>query len=442
MIDIEVYQDLIARLYPFPYDKKEFNKIQTVDITFQITDDCNLQCSYCYQIHKGHHKMPFEIAKEFIDLLVENSEKINQYVDTTSSTAAIINYIGGEPFLEIDLMEQITEYFVKKIIECNHPWQYNWRIGISSNGILYFNPKVQNFLTKWKNHISFNISIDGNKQLHDTCRLFPNGEGSYDKAISAVHHYVNELQGIMGSKMTLAPENVQFTFEAIKNLINEGYTEIHLNCIFEKGWEINHAKILYNELIKLSDYLFNNDLDEKIYISMFNDQFFHPMNPEDNENWCGGTGSMIAIDWKGDIFPCLRYMESSLGENIPPFIIGNLKDGVMMTQETYQKAYELKNITRKSQSTDECFNCPIAEGCSWCSALNYQENDGKLNKRVTYICMMHKARALANCYFWNKYFIKHEIPQRMKLYLPDEEALKIIDYTDLQLLKMLQFPIE
>ena len=386
--------------------------------------------------------MPFEIAKEFIDLLVENSEKINQYVDTTSSTAAIINYIGGEPFLEIDLMEQITEYFVKKIIECNHPWQYNWRIGISSNGILYFNPKVQNFLTKWKNHISFNISIDGNKQLHDTCRLFPNGEGSYDKAISAVHHYVNELQGIMGSKMTLAPENVQFTFEAIKNLINEGYTEIHLNCIFEKGWEINHAKILYNELIKLSDYLFNNDLDEKIYISMFNDQFFHPMNPEDNENWCGGTGSMIAIDWKGDIFPCLRYMESSLGENIPPFIIGNLKDGVMMTQETYQKAYELKNITRKSQSTDECFNCPIAEGCSWCSALNYQENDGKLNKRVTYICMMHKARALANCYFWNKYFIKHEIPQRMKLYLPDEEALKIIDYTDLQLLKMLQFPIE
>jgi hypothetical protein len=44
---------------------------------------------------------------------------------------------------------------------------------------------------------------------------------------------------------------------------------------------------------------------------------------------------------------------------------------------------------------------------------------------------MHKARALANCYFWNKYFIKHEIPQRMKLYLPDEEALKIIDYTDL-----------
>jgi uncharacterized protein len=72
------------------------------------------------------------------------------------------------------------------------------------------------------------------------------------------------------------------------------------------------------------------------------------MNPEDNENWCGGTGSMIAIDWKGDIFPCLRYMESSLGENVPPFIIGNLKDGVMMTQKTYQKAYELKNITRKS----------------------------------------------------------------------------------------------
>ena len=62
---------------------------------------------------------------------------------------------------------------------------------------------------------------------------------------------------------------------------------------------------------------------------------------------------------------------------------------------------KLEQITRRSQSTDECYNCPIASGCSWCSAYNY-EIYGTPNKRTTFICPMHKARVLANIYYWNK----------------------------------------
>jgi radical SAM protein with 4Fe4S-binding SPASM domain len=38
---------------------------------------------------------------------------------------------------------------------------------------------------------------------------------------------------------------------------------------------------------------------------------------------------MIAVDYKGDIYPCIRYMESSLGNSAPPIIIGNVYDGIM-----------------------------------------------------------------------------------------------------------------
>jgi len=81
--------------------------------------------------------------------------------------------------------------------------------------------------------------------LHDSCRKFPDGTGSYDLAIAAVKHYINELHGSMGSKITLAPANIQYTFEAIKDFIEFGYTSIHGNCVYEKGWEIEHAKIFY-----------------------------------------------------------------------------------------------------------------------------------------------------------------------------------------------------
>jgi hypothetical protein len=40
---------------------------------------------------------------------------------------------------------------------------------------------------------------------------------------------------------------------------------------------------------------------------------------------------MISVDYKGDIYPCIRYMESSLGNEVPPVIIGNVYDGVMRT---------------------------------------------------------------------------------------------------------------
>jgi len=80
---------------------------------------------------------------------------------------------------------------------------------------------------------------------------------------------------------------------------------------------------------------------------------------------------MISVDWKGDIYPCIRYMESSLGDDQEPMIIGNVYDGIMVTEKQCNCVECLRAIDRRSQSTDECFNCPIAEGCSWCTAYNY-----------------------------------------------------------------------
>jgi uncharacterized protein len=118
-------------------------------------------------------------------------------------------------------------------------------------------------------------------------------------------------------------------------------------------------------------------------------------------------------------------MNSSLNNRQKPLPIDNiyLKE---ITDEHRENIDFLSNITRRSQSTDECFNCPIAAGCAWCSGYNYEEF-GTPNKRATYICCMHKAASLANVYFINKVYRKLGVKQRFKMYLPKEEALKIIN---------------
>jgi radical SAM peptide maturase (CXXX-repeat target family) len=224
-----------------------------------------------------------------------------------------------------------VDYFQEATIREDHPWQYYFKVSISSNGTLYFNQSVQDFIKKHKQHLSYSISVDGNKKLHDACRVFPDGSGSYDMAIAAVHHYRDVWKGYMGSKVTISPDNVRYTAEAIIGLIESDYCDIAANCVFEKGWTEEHATIFYYELKKLADYLLDNNLFEKIKISFFDYRLFCPKSKDDAQNWCGGNGRMIAVDYKGDIFPCVRYMESSLGEAAPPLIIGNTKTGIAQT---------------------------------------------------------------------------------------------------------------
>jgi sulfatase maturation enzyme AslB (radical SAM superfamily) len=115
--------------------------------------------------------------------------------------------------------------------------------------------------------------------------------------------------------MTLSPENINETFSAIINLINLNYTNIMVNCIYEKGWNYNHAKILYNELNKIADYLIENNLYNKVFIRFFDEDLYNPIGEEDNNNWCGGTTNKnLALDYKGNYYPCIRYMESSLND--------------------------------------------------------------------------------------------------------------------------------
>ena len=77
------------------------------------------------------------------------------------------------------------DYFIDEAFKRQHPWATKYCISICSNGTLYFDPKVQKFFNKHINHTSFSVTIDGNKQLHDACRVFPDGSPSYDLALAA-----------------------------------------------------------------------------------------------------------------------------------------------------------------------------------------------------------------------------------------------------------------
>lgn len=425
------FKDYLSTIYPGCFLNIE--DIKT--ITFQVTENCCLNCSYCYQVHNTHNELEFDKIKPWIEKLLNDELS---YINTNNTKGIIWEFIGGEPFLKIDLITQITDLIYDTMIKKHHPWLYSSKISISSNGILYFDPRVQKYLNKYQDLISLGISLDGNKELHDKCRVDLEGNGSYDRVIAAVRHHKEKFKQMPAIKMTFAAENLPYLNESYQYLISEGYKNLTGNCVFEDVWYENSATELYYQLKNLADYLIDNNLYKDIYVSFFNEDDCCPMDEEDNSNWCGGVHNcMFAIDNNGLIYHCIRFMDTSLQGEQKSLPIGDIVNGFGVMEEHIENLKMFQSVDRRSQSTDECFYCPIASGCAWCSGYNYQKT-GTVNKRVTYICCMHKAKSLANVYYWNKIYQKEKINKVFIRHLSNEESLKIIPQDEIDLLTKLE----
>ena len=85
--------------------------------------------------------MSWETAKTFIDYVLSHE-------DDFPEESVIWDFIGGEPFLEIDLIDMICDYLKQRMFELNHHWFNSYRFSFSTNGINYHEPKVQKFIEK------------------------------------------------------------------------------------------------------------------------------------------------------------------------------------------------------------------------------------------------------------------------------------------------------
>ena len=395
----------------------------------------NILVHNCYQANKTKERMSFETGKKFIDnLLADKYDYINRY----NSPAIILEFIGGEPLLEVVLIRKLYEYFLEQCYELNHPWFSLHRLSICSNGLQYFDPEVQSFFKEYSANISFNISIDGNKELHDSCRIQPNGEGSYDIDIKALNHYASHYIPDRNSKMTLAPSNIKYLFESVKSFINQGMKVINLNCVFEEGWKPKHALIEYEQLKLLSNHILENDL-ENIYLSIFNERQESVGNPLNDNNPCGSNGKMLSLRPNGQFYPCIRFMPTSVGKDVPDLCIGNIDKGIEERKTGSKVLAMLDDMTRRSQLTDICFECPIGNQCPGCNALSHTVF-GTPNKKATFSCIMQIAQFLSNVYYWNTLLLKHpdwNLDVRKNV-LPDEWSLLVIDKDELDYLKTLE----
>ena len=370
------------------------------NITFIVTKDCQLACKYCYLVGKNEEeRMVWSVAKKAIDYILRNE-------DFFTEESVIWDFIGGEPFLEIDLIDRICDYIKSEMYRLNHHWFNSYRFSFSTNGINYDSEPVQRFIRKNHTHLSIGVTIDGTKRKHDLNRIWKGDgpeKGSYEDVARNIPLWLSQFP-FGATKVTISSADIPYICESVLHLYDLGIREVNINVVFEDVWKEGDDRLFEEQLIRLADAIIDGGYYRDYACSFYNETIGKPLDPAvDNQNWCG-AGRMLAIDAQGNFYPCTRFAAYSLRSK-QPIIIGNVNDGI-----DQNRLRPFLTLDRTTQSPQKCIDCEVASGCAWCQGENYDAADtDTVYQRSTAICKMHKARVRANNYYWNKLYRKLEL---------------------------------
>ena len=172
-----VIENFSSRLSP---EMIESTLANTRQITFELTERCNLKCEYCaygeiygdYSPRKNKD-LPYEYVSSLLEYLSEYWASV-KYSSINKSIA--IGFYGGEPLLKMDLIQQIINRLKEKSTNSIH-FNYN----MTTNGVLL--DKYMDLLVE--NDVQLLISLDGDK-YNNSYRVTKSGKNPFHKIVSNI----------------------------------------------------------------------------------------------------------------------------------------------------------------------------------------------------------------------------------------------------------------
>ena len=188
---------------------------------------CNLNCTYCYYLHKdGLLHQPR--APRMTDELLERH--IRQYIEAQTGDEVVFSWQGGEPtLLGLD--------FFRKVVELETRYkkpQQRIENDLQTNGVL-LDAEWAAFLKK--HNFLVGLSCDGPKRLHDNHRVTKGGEPTHDKVVMAAR--LLQKHGVPFNALCVVNrENAKYPLDVYRFLTRElGARRVQLiPCVEAKAY--------------------------------------------------------------------------------------------------------------------------------------------------------------------------------------------------------------
>lgn len=369
-------------LLNFIYDKIESYKEQEVinkekntleRLVINISHQCNLRCRYCYA-QGGGYGLPLTLmTRETALKVIEKFYSLFDQIDN-------LQFFGGEPFLNIDLMDFICNTVDQKYHDGLIKKLPNFCV--VTNGTL-FSDRIIGLLKK--HLITPTVSLDGPEDIQDYLR----GKGTYQKVLQFLH--------------LLEKRNIDYSFETTYTSfhLRSGLTlnslldfffrefqkrEIHIPLVAlppsHPLWvSPSVAEKLYREAIEYSIDNLRRSRGACLSFASRMMRVFSENKPI--PHYCPAGYSTLSVDTAGYVYPCFMFI------GLQEFNFGNVADIHFPDRKRFKRYFGKIQANDKMENS-QCLECWVSPLCSGCLGADYIINEGGLEKTE---CGLKKAMA-------------------------------------------------
>lgn len=343
-----------------------------------LTLRCNMKCVYC-------HASSVNEEQENFDMDEETAKKTVDFIFQSPNQNITIEFQGGEPLLNWDVLKFIVEYAQEK----NKTANKNLRFDVVTNLSLMDEEKMDYIISKG---IHVCTSLDGPKEVHDKNRVLSKSS-SYDKVVYWIKKFKSEYKSKkiknadINALTTLTKKSMKYPKEIVDEYVNLGLKKIHLRYlnnlgVAQKTWpQISYKIEEYldfwkNAVERIKEHNENgNEITERI-IELMSQKIIDKFDPNYLElrSPCGAVIGQLAYNYNGDIYTCDEGR--MIGDDT--FLLGNTSKTKYSESATCSKACAVINASINDQFI--CDNCVYKPYCGLCPVCSFSEQGSIIGK--------------------------------------------------------------
>ena len=359
------HTEVVTFEHPESQNLEDYKNRKLKHLIIQVTQDCNLRCSYCSFTQSDGTYRNHSKKRQNIENVYRALEQL--YANSIDNDELIIGFYGGEPLLEFDMIKKIVgmtraEFAGKKV-----------RFHVTTNGTLLTNDIIQFFSS---NNFTMTISIDGPKAINDANRVFADGSASvFDTIIGhilVIHSQHKEFQKSVSINMVLDSSR---KISDYKNFFVDypQLNEFIVRCGYANEDYSATLKIVHESLMSDGNYMkflyylkYMNEIrfDSKFHSCLMHDAVsgaFKPITntlPLDQTDCPSGPcipgKSRYFMGTDGRYFPCER-----VSDRIEENVIGSVETGLEL-----KRMEKMMNVS--ANIAEECQSCFAFRHCKLC----------------------------------------------------------------------------
>ncbi len=340
----------------------------------KVTSACTLRCNYCQYLS--------HLTGDNSNLVMSRDTMHKSILQLLSLPSKRITFIwhGGEPLLVgMNFYEDVIS-FQKQVQREGQKIRNN----IQTNGTLLSQEWI-GFLRE--NQFNIGISLDGPSKIHNYHRLYPSGNGSFNRVMKSANSLMaNELA--FGLLAVVTKEHACSAKEIYDFFVGHNFkTFDFLPCIEinkDEGKTTGSSITAFefaDFMIQVFD-LWMDDDDPKIHIRYFDNILNGLLGGKPTLcKFAGTCSSFLTIDCNGDIYPC----DSFVGYYELRF--GNILTDDLQTVIESDKYKDFAGETKTIHS--ECSECEWYQVChGGCSYYRYMTRQDFSDEN--YFCKANK----------------------------------------------------